>query len=305
MNDLTVSVKKLSKRFGDFTAANELSFSVGAGEIFGFLGPNGAGKSTTIRMLCGIIKPTSGEGFVLGHDVIHEQESIRQSIGYMSQKFSLYDDLTVRENLEFFGSIYGLEGPALRHTIERAIAEAGLAKASSKIVKDLPGGVKQRLALGAATLHDPKILFLDEPTSGVDPAARRMFWEIIYGYAESGRTVFVTTHYMDEAEHCGRIALIAAGKILALDSSKKLKDELDRDIYSLRTADFIDFFRAIQGEPFVKEAAIFGSEIHILTERGKKSGAALRKAAAKYAKGTYAIEKVLPSLEDVFVTRTR
>lgn len=305
MNTATVSVNKLTKRFGDFTAANGLTFSVGAGEIFGFLGPNGAGKSTTIRMLCGIIRPTSGEGFVLGHDVIREQEAIRQSIGYMSQKFSLYDDLTVRENLEFFGSIYGITGSALKRSVERAIGEAGLAKASSKIVRDLPGGVKQRLALEAATIHDPKILFLDEPTSGVDPAARRMFWEIIYGYAESGRTVFVTTHYMDEAEHCGRIALITAGKIIALDTPKKLKESLDFDIYSLRSADFVGLFRAIQNKPFVKEAAIFGSEIHILTERASRSEAQLRRTAAELTGGTCAIEKILPSLEDVFVTSTR
>jgi ABC-2 type transport system ATP-binding protein len=303
--ETTAAVKNLTKKFGDFTAADHLTFSVGKGEIFGFLGPNGAGKSTTIRMLCGIIRPTSGEGSVLGHDIIREQEKIRQSIGYMSQKFSLYDDLTVEENLSFYGSIYGIEGRDLARTIKRTLDEADLTQASRSIVKDLPAGIKQRLALGAATIHNPKILFLDEPTSGVDPAARRLFWEIIYGYAESGRTVFVTTHYMDEAEHCGRIALITAGKIIALDTPKNLKNGLAFDIYSLRTGDFISLFRAIQNEPFVQEAAIFGSEIHILTAKGSGNGKELRRKALELTRGSCSVEKILPSLEDVFVTSTR
>ncbi|HOW81869.1 MAG TPA: ABC transporter ATP-binding protein, partial [Spirochaetota bacterium] len=216
--DHSVEVKNLTRVFGDFTAVNRVSFSVAKGEIFGFLGPNGAGKSTTIRMLCGLLLPTSGEGHVGGLDIMNEQEEIKKRIGYMSQKFSLYDDLTVSENLEFFGSIYGLEDKRLGERMDHVINMVDLEDRRDDQVKLLPGGIKQRLALGAAVIHDPEILFLDEPTSGVDPLMRRLFWEQIYAFASQGKTIFITTHYMDEAEHCGRIALIIAGTMMALDT---------------------------------------------------------------------------------------
>jgi ABC-2 type transport system ATP-binding protein len=305
MMDYTVEVKKITKRFGDFTAVDAVSFSVEKGEIFGFLGPNGAGKSTTIKMLCGILRPTGGSGHVHGHDIITGQERIKESIGYMSQKFSLYEDLTVRENLEFFGSIYGLEGGRLAERMEYALEIAEIGGRGGAVVKTLPAGMKQRLALGAAILHDPPVLFLDEPTSGVDPIMRRNFWELIYGLSRAGKTVFVTTHYMDEAEHCDRIALIIAGKIIALDSPAALKGSLDHGVYSLRTERFIEAFDVVAGADFIDEAAIFGSDIHLLCARDlplkKKLGEILRNAGH----GSFHIERISPSLEDVFVTQAR
>jgi len=206
--EASVEVNGLTKRFGDFTAVDNISFSVSHGEIFGFLGPNGAGKSTTIRMLCGILTPTDGSGTVAGYDIISEQNRIKHSIGYMSQKFSLYNELTVMENLEFFGSIYGLNGGHLNERMDFVLDMAEIGTRKNERVGLLPGGIKQRLALGSAIIHDPSILFLDEPTSGVDPIMRRNFWELIYEFSRRGKTIFVTTHYMDEAEHCGRMALI-------------------------------------------------------------------------------------------------
>jgi ABC-2 type transport system ATP-binding protein len=263
-----VEVNNLTKRFGDFTAVNGISFSVEKGEIFGFLGPNGAGKSTTIKMLCGILMPTSGEGSVSGFDIITRQESIKNVIGYMSQRFSLYEDLTVRENLEFFGSVYGLEGKVMREGIEQVSALAGIERQTNELVRDLPAGIKQRLALGAAILHDPPILFLDEPTSGVDPMMRRNFWDVIYRFSREGRTVFVTTHYMDEAEHCNRIALIISGEIIALDSPDALKKNFPYHVYRISTGNFLETFEKIRKLDFIIEAAIFGSDIHILCESG-------------------------------------
>jgi len=301
----TVEVTGLTKKFGDFTAVDDISFSVGKGEIFGFLGPNGAGKRTTIRMLCGILSPTSGEGTVSGHDIIKGQDQIKKSIGYMSQKFSLYNELTVRENLEFFGSIYGLSGSHLRDRISFVREMAGIGNRMDSSVSILPGGIKQRLALGTAILHDPPVLFLDEPTSGVDPIMRRNFWELIYGFSRSGKTIFVTTHYMDEAEHCDRIALIIAGKIIALDSPSGLKAEIPYSVYSLHVDNFISVFERIEKLQYIEEAAIFGSDIHILCRKDIKLKTELVKEFKKYDIKNYKIEKVFPSLEDVFVTHAR
>ncbi len=302
---VTVQVEGLTRRFGDFTAVEHISFSTGEGEIFGFLGPNGAGKSTTIKMLCGIIAPTEGTGAVAGYDIVKEQEEIKNTIGYMSQKFSLYNDLTVRENLIFFGQLYGLAGSRLRERMHFVHEMAGIGDRMNHMVASLPGGIKQRLALGCAILHDPPILFLDEPTSGVDPIMRRNFWDLIYGFSRSGKTIFVTTHYMDEAEHCDRMALIIAGKIIALDTPAALKRGLDYDVYSLAVDDFIRLFDTIRLLPFVEEAAIFGSNIHILCGRGYNLRNAVRQVMAHSGIKKYSLEKIPATLEDVFVTNAR
>lgn len=305
MMDISVEVKGLTKRFGDFTAVDDISFSVSRGEIFGFLGPNGAGKSTTIRMLCGILTPTEGTGTVAGHDIVHEQNSIKNSIGYMSQKFSLYNELTVIENLEFFGSIYGLTGNHLKERIEYVLDMAEISNRKKERVSLLPGGIKQRLALGSAIIHDPSILFLDEPTSGVDPIMRRNFWELIYGFSRRGKTIFVTTHYMDEAEHCGRMALIIAGRIIAYGSPEQLKGELHHDVYTLKVDNFIKVFDAVSGLPFIDEAAIFGSDIHLLCGKGFAMKRELSSALRGIGVRDFYVEKIPATLEDVFVTHAR
>ena len=229
MNESTaVEAEGLTRRFGEFTAVDAVSFSVPVGEIFGFLGANGAGKTTVIRMLCGLISPTEGEGHVAGFDIRREAESIRRVIGYMSQRFSLYEDLSVRENLSFFGGVYGLDRSALRRRIAELIVTLDLSEVEKRTTRELPLGFKQRLALGCAVAHRPRILFLDEPTGGVDPVARRRFWDLIYGLAEQGTTIFVTTHYMDEAEYCRRVSIMYQGRIVALDTPRALKDRFQQ-----------------------------------------------------------------------------
>jgi ABC-2 type transport system ATP-binding protein len=220
-----VEVEGLVRRFGGFVAVDRISFRVARGEIFGFLGPNGAGKTTAIRILCGLLRPSEGRALVAGFDVAADPEAVRRNIGYMSQKFSLYDDLTVEENLEFFGGIYGVTGARRRRRVEYALAMAGLEEQRRTLTRLLSAGFKQRLALGCAILHEPPILFLDEPTSGVDPVARRSFWDLIHQFSREGRTVFVTTHYMEEAEYCHRLALMHRGRIVALGSPRALKEE--------------------------------------------------------------------------------
>ena len=222
-SESVIAVSGLTKRFGNFTAVDHLSFSVRRGEIFGFLGPNGAGKSTTIRMLCGLLTPTEGEAVVGGFGVSQDPERVRESIGYMSQKFSLYRDLTVRENIAFFGGVYGLAGQRLRARAEAVIDMAGLHGLEQRLTGTLSGAHQQRLALGCAILHEPPILFLDEPTSGVDPISRRMFWDLIQAMAARGSTILVTTHFMDEAEFCGRLGFITGGRLVALDRPTELK----------------------------------------------------------------------------------
>jgi ABC-2 type transport system ATP-binding protein len=226
MTDWAVEIDDLVKKFGSFVAVDDVSLKVGKGEIFGFLGPNGAGKSTTIRVLCGLLTPTSGRASVGGFDVARDPESIRRNIGYMSQKFSLYDDLTVEENIHFFSGIYGVPKNLRDERRDYVLKMAGIQDQHATMTRLLPGGWKQRLALGCAILHDPPILFLDEPTSGVDPIARRGFWDLIYQLSEAGRTVFVSTHYMEEAEYCHRVALMYRGRVIALGSPKELKDRL-------------------------------------------------------------------------------
>ncbi len=225
-NHKAVEVSNLEKRFGSFTAVNRISFDVAVGEIFGFLGPNGAGKSTTIKMLCGIFSPSSGSGTVGGFDIIREQNKIKQNIGYMSQRFSLYDDLTVSENIEFYSGIYGVPEEKKQKRFDWVIGMSGLESFKNHLTRTLSAGYKQRLSLGCALLHEPKIIFLDEPTSGVDPIARKNFWNLIRQMANSGTTIFVTTHYMDDAENCDRLALIYKGSIIAMDTSEQLKQKL-------------------------------------------------------------------------------
>src|SRR5690554_6129272 len=228
-NEIVIKTDKLTKRFGDFIAANEVTLEVYAGEIFGFLGANGAGKTTAMKMLCGLSNPSSGNATIAGFDIYKETESIKKNIGYMSQKFSLYDDLTVLENIEFFGGIYGLSDNQLKSKSEELIERLGLESESKKLVGSLPLGWKQKLSFSVAVLHEPKIVFLDEPTGGVDPVTRRQFWDLIYDAAHRGVTVFVTTHYMDEAEYCNRISIMVDGKIEALDSPAALRHQFKAD----------------------------------------------------------------------------
>ncbi|HED09390.1 MAG TPA: ABC transporter ATP-binding protein [Caldithrix abyssi] len=229
MNEFAVSVKDLTRTFGDFTAVDHISFNVARGEIFGFLGANGAGKTTTIRMLCGLLMPSSGMARVAGLDVYSAYEQIKQRIGYMSQKFSLYEDLTVRENIEFYGGIYGLNRRQIRQKTAELVQYLGLEKQVDQLTRSLPLGWKQRMALSAAILHDPDIIFLDEPTSGVDPVSRRNFWLLIYELADRGKTIFVTTHYMDEAEYCHRLSIMKDGRIVELDEPRRLKERYGRE----------------------------------------------------------------------------
>jgi ABC-2 type transport system ATP-binding protein len=246
-NEKAILCKDLTKQFGDFTAVDQISFDVNAGEIYGFLGANGAGKTTAMRMLCGLSYPSSGEAWVAGYDVYKEQESIKKNIGYMSQKFSLYSDLTVKENIQFYGAVYGLSDAQLKEKTSELAGKLGLEKELKKLVGELPLGWKQKLAFSVAIIHHPRIVFLDEPTGGVDPITRRQFWDLIYQAADSGITIFATTHYMDEAEYCNRISIMVDGRIAALDSPSNLKQRygaktMDEVFYSLargakRTAD--------------------------------------------------------------------
>lgn len=227
MNNYAIVTKDLTKRFGDFIATNAITFEVAQGEIFGFLGANGAGKTTAMRMLCGLLKPSSGEAKVAGFDVYTQTEKVKQSIGYMSQKFSLYEDLTVKENIRFYGGIYGLSNQQIKTKTHALLQQLNLEKEAGHLVSSLPLGWKQKLSFSIAVLHDPSIVFLDEPTGGVDPITRRQFWDLIYEAADRGVTIFVTTHYMDEAEYCNRISIMVDGKIKALDTPQKLKEQFN------------------------------------------------------------------------------
>lgn len=229
MNNYAIVTKALTKRFGDFIATNAITFEVAQGEIFGFLGANGAGKTTAMRMLCGLLKPSGGEAKVAGFDVYTQTEKVKQSIGYMSQKFSLYEDLTVKENIRFYGGIYGLSNQQIKDKTHALLQQLNMEKEAAHLVSSLPLGWKQKLSFSIAVLHDPSIVFLDEPTGGVDPITRRQFWDLIYEAADRGVTIFVTTHYMDEAEYCNRISIMVDGKIRALDTPQKLKEQFHAD----------------------------------------------------------------------------
>jgi len=298
-----VEVEDLSKIFGDFVAVDHIHFQVRKGEIFGFLGPNGAGKSTTIRMLCGLLMPTSGKGKVAEFDIVKEPEKIKQVIGYMSQKFSLYEDLTVLENLHFFGGIYGLSGPLQKEREKQALERAGLQDLRDRITRTLAAGWKQRLALACALLHEPEILFLDEPTSGVDPISRRNFWSLIQQMAEKGVTVFVTTHYMDEAEYCDRLALIYQGKIVALGTPTELKMKtLSMGILEVGCDPLIPALDLLKKAAWASEAAVFGDGLHVIGKEGIDSEQEIKTLFQTNHILLKRMEWMRPSLEDVFVS---
>ena len=298
-----VEVDDLVKKFGDFVAVDHIRFQVEKGEIFGFLGPNGAGKSTTIRVLCGLLMPTSGTGRVAGFDVMKEPERIKEVIGYMSQKFSLYEDLTVIENLRFFGGIYGLFGSTQKKREDEVLERVGLEGLRERITGTLAVGSKQRLALGCSILHEPSILFLDEPTSGVDPISRRNFWALIQKMAERGVTTFVSTHYMDEAEYCGRLALIYQGKIIALGTPSELKlKTLSQGVWELECDPLIPALDLLKKEPWVLEVAVFGDGLHVIGKEGIDVEEETTQLFQTHGIQFKRMGLIRPSLEDVFVS---
>jgi ABC-2 type transport system ATP-binding protein len=303
-NGNSVEVENLVKRFGAFTAVDRISFSTRTGEVFGLLGPNGSGKSTTIRILCGLLHPSSGRASVAGYDVVASPEQIRRNIGYMSQKFSLYADLTVLENLRFFAGMYGVSSDMVKERIGWALEMAGLRGRESSLTGTLSGGWKQRLALGCAVLHRPPILFLDEPTSGVDPLSRRLFWELIQRMSDEGVTVFVTTHYMDEAVYCNRLALMDRGRLIALGTPTELRrDSIEGALLLLecdRIGDALERVRRIEG---VHDAAVFGNALHLVVSN-LEVGAAIRVALEADGIVVERLESIRPSLEDAFVALT-
>lgn len=302
-NIKSVIVKDLERRFGSFIAVNRVSFDVGEGEIFGFLGPNGAGKSTTIRMLCGILAPTGGTGTVVGFDIRTEPEKIKAHIGYMSQKFSLYEDLTVEENIDFYSGIYRIPLEKKNERKEWVIEMAGLREHRHSRTGILSGGWKQRLALGCAILHEPPVIFLDEPTSGVDPISRRQFWDLIYELSGKGVTVFVTTHYMDEAEYCDRIGLIYRGELIAIGTPDTLKTEfMQEDILEVICERPQDAMESIEKIPGIKEVALFGKGLHVVIEVAESAMELISNLLNKQGYQISNIEKIVPSMEDVFVS---
>jgi len=298
----SVVISDMVKRFGSFVAVDHVSLEVEKGEIFGFLGPNGAGKSTTIRMLCGLLTPTSGGGTVNDFDVSTQPEQIRRTIGYMSQKFSLYDDLTVEENIDFFTGIYGVAKEKRAERKQYVLEMAGLSERRRALTHTLSGGWKQRLALGCAILHDPPVLFLDEPTSGVDPLARGAFWHLIHDLAETGHTIFVSTHYMDEAEFCHRLALMYRGKVIALGTPQELKAGLkEHSLLNLESSDPLGTMRALEGLEGVRDVAVFGGGLHLTVDDAEATSPRVRQRLGKRGIEVRKLEEIQPSMEDVFV----
>ena len=300
---IAVNVSELTKKFGDFTAVDRISFRVKEGEIFGFLGPNGSGKTTTIRMLCGLLPPTSGAGTVVGRDILIQQSSIKPEIGYMSQKFSLYNDLTVEENLDFYGGVYGLRNSQLGRRKRWALEMAGLTGREHVLTRDLSGGWKQRLALGCAILHEPSVLFLDEPTSGVDPISRRTFWDLIYNLSSRGVTIFVTTHYMDEAEHCNTLGLIYNGRLIAHGSPAILRSNMRAgQMLEVACPNSLRALRQVKEMDGVLGAGLFGDRVHVLVEDTDRLTRDIESALASEAHPARQITPIPFSLEDLFVT---
>jgi ABC-2 type transport system ATP-binding protein len=299
---VAIHVDKLTRRFGRFVAVDAVTFDVSRGEVFGFLGSNGAGKSTTIRMLCGLLAPTSGRATVDGIDVARDPEGVKRRIGYMSQRFSLYEQLTVDQNIRFYGGLYGLAGDRMRARHAFAIEMAGLRGREDQLTESLSGGWRQRLALGCALLHEPPIVFLDEPTGGVDPVSRREFWRLIDDLSAAGTTVLVTTHYLDEAERCDRVAIIQAGKLAALGTIPELKSTFaERPILEIRTADSVRAMSVLDALPAVEKTSLFGTAVHaVLASRAITPESIAASLAAAGVPPT-AIQAVIPSLEDVFL----
>jgi ABC-2 type transport system ATP-binding protein len=297
-----ITVQDLTRRFGSFVAVDRINFDVAQGEIFGFLGANGAGKSTTIRMLCGLLKPSSGTATVGGVDVGRNPEEVKRRIGYMSQKFSLYEALTVAQNIRFFGALYGLSDDQIAVRRKFVIEMAGLAGRENTRARELAGGWRQRLALGCAILHEPRIVFLDEPTGGVDPLSRRLFWRLIEDLARGGVTILVTTHYLDEAEHCHRIAIINAGRLAALGTSRELKQMfVERPIVEVNSVRPVDVMRALDSMDEVQNTTVFGTAVHAVLKPGRADVDALRDRLESQGLEIGSIDRVMPSLEDVFL----
>jgi ABC-2 type transport system ATP-binding protein len=297
-----VEIRDLTKRFGAFTAVDRVSLAVAEGEIFGFLGANGAGKSTTIRMMCGLLGPTAGTAVVLGTDVARDPEGVKRKIGYMSQRFSLYDDLTVAQNLSFFAGVYSLRGPLAREREAWAVHMAGLEGKEDRLTGELPGGWKQRLALACAVMHRPRVVFLDEPTSGVDPISRRRFWRLIDEMSTEGVTVFVTTHYLDEAEYCHRLAFIHAGRLVALGTVSDLKSVFAGnavlEVLAPRVGDALE---TIAAQAWAEETSVFGTRIHVVVHEVEEGRLGIQRALEAAGNPAVSIERILPSLEDVFI----
>jgi ABC-2 type transport system ATP-binding protein len=302
MSPPAVILKDVVKRFGSFVAVDHISLEIASGEIFGFLGPNGAGKSTTIRMLCGLLRPTSGQGWVHGLDILTQSEAIKSKLGYMSQRFSLYDDLRVEENMTFFGGIYGLDALSCQERSQEVLALTGLTERRRSLTRELPTGLKQCLALGCAILHKPPVIFLDEPTSGVDPGTRRNFWDLIYTLADEGVTVFVTTHYMEEAEYCNRIGLIDQGQLIALGSPAELKSKhLAGTIYEIGTDDVLTAAEVLAQVEGILDAAVFGRALHVRVKQGIDGQSYIPSFLNSAGLAIKAMKPIDPTLEDVFV----
>lgn len=300
-NETAVRVDKLRRTFNDFVAVDDIDLDIAKGEIFGFLGPNGAGKSTTIRMLCGLLMPTGGNGTVGGYDIIKEPEEIKRIIGYMSQKFSLYGDLTVDENIAFFSGVYSVPKEKKKTRREWVLEMAGLEDQRNTLTRDLAGGFKQRLALGCAIMHEPPIIFLDEPTSGVDPISRRNFWRLIGEMSRTGTTIFVTTHYMDEADYCDRLALIYRGKIIAEGTPVALRHEyMTKTVLEIEVENPVDAIEALSKKGI--ETAIFGSTLHAVVDDPGSASARIAEVLEDAGIAAGKAEQIVPSLEDVFVT---
>jgi ABC-2 type transport system ATP-binding protein len=301
-----ITTRNLTKRFGDFVAVDGIDFDVWPGEIFGFLGPNGAGKTTTIRMMLGLLKPTAGTVSVLGVPMAEHPERIRPRIGYMAQRFSLYDDLTILQNLRFYGRAYGLKNDVLHERVQNALHAAGLEGREHTHTKDLSGGWRQRLALNAAILHDPELVFLDEPTAGVDPVSRRAFWNLLYKLVADGVTVFVTTHYMDEAEHCHRLAFIQHGRLIAHGTPEEIKrDKMRGQVLEIDCAQPDVAIGVLRQMGAFEDVALYGTQIHAVTEDVASSKPRIAQALADADIGVRTIDVVAPSLEDVFISSVR
>ncbi len=303
--DPAIEVRDLTRRFGDFVAVDHLSFSVPRGRIFGMLGPNGAGKTTAIKMLAGLLLPSEGTAEVAGYDIIRQADDVKRNLGYMSQLFSLYPDLTVSENIELFAGLYDVRGERLARRRAWVLRLAGLEHQRDRLTADLPLGWKQRLALGCAVLHEPPILFLDEPTSGVDPVSRRTFWDLIYNLADGGTTVLVSTHYMEEAEYCHRVALLNRGRLAALGTPDELRHSIGHPILELETDDVLRSVSLLEHAPGVLEAVMFGRQVHVTVEDAERARSELPALLAREGIGVSAVGAVEPSLEDAVVALIR
>jgi ABC-2 type transport system ATP-binding protein len=297
-----IEVKNLKKRFAAFTAVDDLSFEVRPGEVFGLLGSNGAGKSTAIRMMCGLLRPTAGTCLVLGRDVARDPEGVKQSIGYMTQRFSLYEDLTVAQNIGFFGGVYGLRGARLAERKAWGMEMAGLLGKDDLLTRALPGGWKQRLALACSVLHEPRVLFLDEPTGSVDPISRRRFWGLIDRLSAAGVTIIVTTHYLDEAERCDRIALMHASRLVSLGTVAELKSVFaGRALLEVSCPRFLEAQERLEALDAVLEVALFGTRLHVVVKDAQAGRRQIEEALARDGNRPATVERIVPSLEDVFI----